>query len=248
MNDSTPVIIRLDEIDSTNRYGQDNFTDLADGTLIVADSQTAGRGRRGRTWISPPGQNIYASYIVKQPIEPIWNATRILSLGTLNVIDLFAPELKCSIKWPNDLYCNGKKLAGILCESHIGPNNRPDGAILGIGININMPQETLEKISHPATSLLAECNHEFVVEKFINALAISLNQCYINYFQSDDGLFTSWKERNFLLGKNVDVIDEKDVVRTGVVLDLAPDGSLIVDFGNGPEQLLCGDISVRNKA
>jgi biotin-(acetyl-CoA carboxylase) ligase len=111
-----------------------------------------------------------------------------------------------------------------------------------------MPQETLEKISHPATSLLAECDHEFVVEKFINALAISLNQCYINYFQSVDGLFTSWKERNFLLGKNVDVIDEKDVVRTGIVLDLAPDGALIVDFGNGPEQLLCGDVSVRNKA
>ena len=248
MNDPVPVILRLDEIDSTNCYGQDNFTDLADGTLIVADCQTAGRGRRGRAWISPSKQNIYASYIVKRPIEPIWNAARILSLAALNVIDLFAPELECSIKWPNDLYCNGKKLAGILCESHIGPNNRPDGAILGLGININMPQETLEKISHPATSLLVECNHEFVVEKFVNALAISLNQCYINYFQSDDGLFASWKERNFLLGKNVDVIDEKDVVRTGIVLDLAPDGALIVDFGNGPEQLLCGDVSVRNRA
>jgi BirA family transcriptional regulator, biotin operon repressor / biotin---[acetyl-CoA-carboxylase] ligase len=247
MNDFTPVIIRLDEVDSTNRYGQDNFAELTDGTLITADCQTSGRGRRGRVWISPPGQNIYASFVVKRPIEPIWNAARILSLATLNVFDLFVPDLECAIKWPNDIYCNGKKIAGILCEAHTTANNRPDGAVLGIGININMLQETLDKIDHPATSLLAECGHEFVIEKFINALAISLKQCYINYFQSADGLFTLWKERNFLLGKSVDVTDEKDVIRTGNVLDLAPDGALIVDFGNGPELLHCGDVSVRKK-
>lgn len=247
-NDAIPDIIFLEETDSTNRYALDNFADLKDGTLVVADHQTAGRGRRGRVWVSPPGQNIYASFVVKRRIEPIWNASRILSLGSLSVLELFAPELEFGIKWPNDLYCEGRKLAGILCEAHTRSDNHPDGAVLGVGINVNMPREVLEKIDHPATSLMTETGREFVVEKIVRALAISLNQCYINYFQSDDALFSDWKTRNFLLGKDVEMTDERGVVRIGRVLNLAPDGALIVDCGNGPEPLHCGDVSVRNKA
>jgi len=113
----------LDEVDSTNSYALRNFECFESGTLIVARSQSAGRGRKGRSWSSPPGVNVYASLILKGfkflPAQASW----IGSLATLETLRSTAPRLEFSVKWPNDVLCGDAKIAGVLCEGKFDGSN-----------------------------------------------------------------------------------------------------------------------------
>ena len=116
------TLLELDRVDSTNTYAKNRFDDLADGTLVCAGMQTAGRGRLGRPWVSPAGTNIYASLVIKRFSDPFY-ATGTVSLAALKLLQENHPAGDFFIKWPNDLYAGYRKIAGILSETPAMPGH-----------------------------------------------------------------------------------------------------------------------------
>jgi BirA family biotin operon repressor/biotin-[acetyl-CoA-carboxylase] ligase len=145
----------FESLTSTNDWMKAYLEYLPEGrvALVTADTQTKGRGQYGRSWFSPKGVNLYASfgYFVDQEENPL---SSIRSLATSAAALLTKRGVDCSIKWPNDLFVNGKKIAGILCETV--QNSLSMGIVVGIGLNVNMSYEYLERIDQPATSLFLE--------------------------------------------------------------------------------------------
>jgi BirA family biotin operon repressor/biotin-[acetyl-CoA-carboxylase] ligase len=152
-------IISFDTIDSTQTWAKTHSASFPKDqiTCIIADEQTQGRGRYDRTWVSPKGQNLYITFYFCLPT----NTPNISCLAQLISLSLAKTLLELGlfpqIKWPNDLLLSQKKLAGILCETSF--QNKIVEIFLGIGINVNMPQDLLSTIDQPATSLLAETKH-----------------------------------------------------------------------------------------
>ena len=239
-------ITHLEEIDSTNAYALRNFADLKDQTLIIADRQTKGRGRRGRSWISPANENLYASFVIKDFPFPVSHASWIGSLATLECLKIFASVLKFWLKWPNDIFCDSRKIAGLLSEVKTDNHNRPLGIIIGIGVNLNMRNDLLEAIDQPATSVLAETGIPVNIGNFAEALAISLSTLYNTC--STDGttsLWQRWKEENALLNREIEMTTEDNVTLNGTVVDFGANGELILNTGKDIITLLTGDVSIK---
>jgi BirA family biotin operon repressor/biotin-[acetyl-CoA-carboxylase] ligase len=144
--------IYLDSIDSTNNWVKSHFPELSSLTCVTAQEQTAGRGRFQRHWISPPGENIYATLYLTVPLGSRYlsNLGQIMAFACAKV--LRGIGFQAQLKWPNDVLIQGKKIAGILTETIT--QDKEIAVIIGIGINVNMPTEALEAIDQPATSLL----------------------------------------------------------------------------------------------
>lgn len=178
--------IQLKIIDSTNTWSKLQAEDFPRDalTVVTASEQTGGRGRFKRHWVSPPDQNIYASFcfFVKEYSALIGNLPQVMALSAAKVLEKegFEPQLK----WPNDVLLSRKKVAGILAETIW-----VEGAVcvvIGIGINVNMPQEVLKEIDRPATSLLAESGKPYEIEKILESLeqqfAADLSQFFLHGF------------------------------------------------------------------
>lgn len=239
-------IIYLNKVDSTNKYALRHFNELSDGVLIIAGEQSAGRGRHERQWISPPNTNIYASMIIKNPGKNPAMASMIVSLGALATLREAAPEVKFWLKWPNDIFCRERKIAGILCESASSREQQIAGIVAGVGININMPASIINGIDQPAASLMQETGNEFNLKKVIKKLAKSLNKYYSIYSISPEILFTRWKDENLLLGQTVKIdIGENEI--EGRIIDFGLNGELIFETAAGQMQLFSGDVKI-NKA
>ena len=149
--------IHFESVDSTNTWSKTHINQwAAEGvTLITASEQTAGRGRFKRRWESPPHVNIYATFCfwISEQRKDIGHVPQLLALAAAQTLE--EEGFKPILRWPNDLLLNGKKVGGILCESVL-LENRGRGMICGIGLNVNMPLEILNKIDRPATSLFVE--------------------------------------------------------------------------------------------
>ncbi len=236
-------IIYLDNVDSTNKYALRNFEELPDSTLVVAAEQSNGRGRHARQWVSPPDTNVYASMIIKDIGQNPALASMIVSLAVLSTLRQSAPDVKFWLKWPNDIFCRERKIAGILCESASTPNQQIAGIVAGVGININMPEEIINKIDQPATSLMRETSNEFNLKKVVKKLAKSLNKYYNIYSISPEVLFSCWKDENLLLGQTVEVnTGAKDI--TGKIIDLGHSGELIFETADEQIKLFSGDVKI----
>jgi BirA family biotin operon repressor/biotin-[acetyl-CoA-carboxylase] ligase len=162
--------IHFDTIDSTNTWAKTNahVLDPRDITCITAQEQTAGRGRWLRKWISPKGQNIYATlyFCLPNDSKSIANLGQVLSLSCVKILK--GKGFEPLIKWPNDLILEGKKVAGILCE-RIQLEDQI-GIALGIGINVNMTPEMLNTVDQPATSLAQLSGHTWALEQILDPL------------------------------------------------------------------------------
>ncbi len=155
---------------STNDWGKEHLASQPRNqfVLVTADEQTRGRGQYGRKWISPKGQNLYASFcffIDEHQQDPL-SLTHVLAISLSHVLE--KQGVICQIKWPNDLLVNRKKIAGILCETeHLPPHF---GVVIGLGLNINMSEEDLAQIPQPATSIRQETGQECGVDKVIQEI------------------------------------------------------------------------------
>jgi len=237
----------LDNVDSTNKYALRSFNELPDSTLVVAAAQSEGRGRHARQWISPPGVNIYASMIIKNIGPNPALASMLVSLGALSALRQSAPDLKFWLKWPNDIFCRERKIAGILCETASSTNQQITGIVAGIGINVNMPAEIIDNIDQPATSLLYETNNKFNLKKVVKKLAKSLNKYYNIYSISPEILFSSWKDENLLLGQTVEInTGESDI--TGKIIDFGHNGELIFETANEQVKLFSVDVKINKNS
>lgn len=163
----------FDALVSTNDTGKEQLPTFPREalTVISAQSQTGGRGQYGRSWISPAGENIYASFcffIAENQSDPL-SLTHLLAINVCRL--LMTHGITARIKWPNDVLVKHKKIAGILCETtHLAPYF---GVTLGMGLNINMSEESLSRVGQPATSLFAETKHPHSPDALLHTLAES---------------------------------------------------------------------------
>lgn len=232
------VPIHLEKVNSTNTYAKENYRhfNLNSMTRITADEQSAGRGRFERNWVSPKGQNIYLTYFftAEKKIMDLNNLAQIISLSITKLMSTFG--LSPHIKWPNDVLINGKKIAGVLCET-IDLHDR-FGVVLGCGINVNMPKNLLDEIDQPATSLLVELGKEqdktALIEQlerfFLEDYHIFLRDGFKPFYMGYDALLTH-KGKPITLNQNGHLI-------SGTLHSLNPDGRLNILLDNGEIQTL----------
>ena len=227
---------RLKEATSTNDAARQWAREGApDGATIVADHQTAGRGRLGRRWHSPPGVNLYLSRIHRGPFD---HPTLLPLLGALATREAvqhhLPPDLAAAIKWPNDILVDKYKLAGILCELF------EDVVIIGIGINVNMT-EFPPDLRHPASSLSLLCGAEQdrdAVEKSV------LDR--LDHWRNNPGLLIdTFASHCITLGRKVKISLPGREPLTGTAVRLDGKGALIVeDEDNVAHCIEAGDVDM----
>lgn len=162
--------IHFEIIGSTNAWAKKhaNQLNLKKFTCITASEQTNGRGRFSKKWISPPGQNIYATFF----FSILKNSSYLVNLGQILAyscaVVLKQQGLEAQLKWPNDILVNGKKIAGILCETVELKDGL--GIVLGIGVNVNMDENLLQTIDQPATSIAAATGQNWEIKELLESI------------------------------------------------------------------------------
>lgn len=240
-------IIHLENINSTNSYLKELAVGGAEeGTAVIADRQTAGKGRMGRNFYSPDS-GLYMSLLLrpKKNISDALVITAAAAVATVRAIESVCKK-KCFIKWVNDIYTDGKKVCGILAEGSVLPNGKTDFVVIGIGINIIEPKDGFPSdIKNIATSLF-EKNTDFytVREKLFGAI-------YNEFFSicenlSDRSFMDFYRERSLLLNKDIFYL-ENGIKTAATVTDIDNCGYLILKTENGTKKLNSGEVSVRIK-
>jgi len=219
-------------------------TGSKEGTIVLADRQSAGKGRMGRTWSSPAGKNIYMSMILRPAIPP-YLAPRLTIVTAVALSDTLketgVPEHR--IKWPNDILAGDKKLSGILTEMK-GDTDSIEFIITGIGININSALEDYPPDLHSTvTSLNIILNRTTDRNDFIALLLLNFEKYYNRFLQGEfSSILSTWKDRAEIINREIRVQQFNETF-SGRVIDLNEDGNLIVDTGVEIRTVNSGDIN-----
>lgn len=240
-------VLYFDTIDSTNTKAQE----LAEkgypsGTLVVADKQESGKGRRGRSWVSPSGTGIFMTLMIKPDINPN-NAsmlTLVAALAVAKAITSVTGE-EGMIKWPNDIVVNSKKVCGILTEMN-AQFDYINHIVVGIGINVHN-ESFPEEISQMASSLMIEAGGKRFHRAQIIAETMSYFEQYYDTFLKTQDLSALVREYDELLvnrNKSVRVLDPKEPF-DGKAMGITPKGELIVDTWESRKLVSSGEVSVR---
>jgi BirA family biotin operon repressor/biotin-[acetyl-CoA-carboxylase] ligase len=217
----------------------------AEGTVVAAEEQTHGRGRRGRSWSSPPGAGLYLTFIFHPPLT---SAPAVLSLLTLasGVADrtavLRATGFRAELKWPNDLMIGKRKLAGILSEG-LGIGTSEQTVLVGIGLNVLAASHPGE-IAERATSLESELGRTVERATLFEELLVAMPRAYdaLRHGDSDDMLH-AWREASpSAVGHTVGWSDGTGAHR-GVTVGIDNDGALLVKTARGIERVLAGELT-----
>lgn len=230
------VVHYWDEVDSTNAaLARLSKAGAGEGTVVIADAQTAGRGRLGKPWCSPPGVNLHVSVLLKPPIQ-LTEARFFTLIGSLAIADAIeAHSVKAQVKWPNDVLVNDKKIAGVLAEVQ-AHNGRVAQMILGVGVNLNIDRPSMDRLfgdtAPGATSLCEVLGRTVDRTAFAARLLESLEQRYCDFLaHGKRPLLTEWRSRSFL-GRRVSVREE-DLHVEGVAMGLDEEGCLLVTLDDG---------------
>ncbi len=233
------------ELDSTNSYLKKlGSQGEKENQLVIAESQTGGRGRLGRSFYSPNGTGIYFSLL----LHPKFSAEKSLFLTVMAAVSVAETVMKYNkndvkIKWVNDIYIDGKKVCGILTESAINSNKKLDYAVVGIGINIVAPENGFpDDIKDIATAIFPGNTEENIKEKIV---AEVVNRFFKMYNGTDTEFVNRYKAYSYLTGKEINIISGENT-RPATVLGITDDCHLLVKNENGEiEEISSGDVSVR---
>lgn len=237
------TILRLAEVDSTNTYAKDHCNELPDGALVCADIQTAGRGRLDRKWVSEKG-NFSGTLLLKKLTNPFLG-TMVVSLAALDALKELAPEAPVWLKWPNDLYIDECKVAGILSETTTGSDGKCCIAV-GLGVNLNLSADEIAAIDKPAACV---GDGKINPEKFASELAKYAQMYYIMGIAHSADLFELWRKRNDLVGMELVLELGNQQVAYGTATGIAPDGALVMRDAQGSiRNYYCGDVSVNRQS
>lgn len=224
----TPAVFKT--LPSTNLY----LTENAENTpfnLVVAQKQTCGRGRRGKSFSSPKKTGIYMSLLIKNKANDLTVAAAVAVTSAIEKIT----GVKTGIKWVNDIYLGDKKVAGILCETHNDKNGEPF-IVLGIGVNLYSPKGGFDdEIKNIAGALLPRRKRglkERLIAEIVNELFIALE---------NKNLISEYRKKLIHLGKKIYVKD-----RPAVSIDVLENGNLLIINDKGEEEILSsGEISIK---
>jgi BirA family biotin operon repressor/biotin-[acetyl-CoA-carboxylase] ligase len=233
-----------DVVESTNsearRLGQEG---APDGTVVVSEAQTMGRGRRGRFWASPSGKGLYLSILLRPQCVPEALAGLTLVTGVSVAAAIRATGLQPQLKWPNDVLLDHRKAGGILTEA-VFKQNGVDFAVVGIGLNVNTAQhEFPEGVRDLATSLRVSLGEQVSRTRLLQRLLHEQEQWYERFTSGDfEDILETWRQFDTTLGEMVEVVlPEKRFV--GVAESLDKDGALLVRDGQGKlVRVVAGDV------
>jgi BirA family biotin operon repressor/biotin-[acetyl-CoA-carboxylase] ligase len=251
-------IVFHEVLGSTNNLAKElGSAGAPEGTLVLTEEQTAGRGRLERRWVSPRYSNLTFSVILRPHMQAdqVFALTMVFALAAIDGMEEVC-GLNSKIKWPNDVYASGKKLGGILTELSTR-GKLVDYVVLGLGLNVNWnpgpavsnPGETAgldQTVMYPATSILAETGIEVSREHLLASILKRLEMYYHQVVEADlETFYDRWNRLSVLQGKRV-VIDVMGEKISGRVNGTDETGALMIEDEQGLEQrIICGDVSVR---
>lgn len=207
------------------------LADAPEGAVVVAEAQTKGRGRMGRSWSSPKGRGIYFSLILRPKLPPSQAAmlTLVAAVAVSESVEKIVPKVQARIKWPNDILVKGKKICGILTELR-AETDRVQFIVVGVGVNVNT---TATQLLPEATSLRVETGASCARVVLFQEILRNFEKRYHSFLKNGPApIVADWKTRSATLGCKVKFVERGDA-RVGVAEDLAEDGGLLIRMPDG---------------
>ena len=240
-----PEIVHFPLIDSTNSYLM-NVHSYKPGTVVLADYQTAGRGRFGRSWISPPEEALLFSILLTDLDQeiPLYIYTFLAALGVYEGLNsLISGKYKLSLKWPNDILLNNNKVCGILVQSKTS-GSVFSRLVIGIGLNVNQPEGFFRDELQHATSLYSTTGKRF--DRFLVLTNILRNidqQLTILHEKGEKIIFNQWKNICDSIGRPV-VVDDGERIHKGIFEDISENGGLVLNTGTKKVVFHAADVTI----
>jgi len=236
----------VEEIDSTNSFLLDKNNKFNEnGTVLLAESQTQGRGRKQRMWQSTAGANLTFSILLNKKgyiPESLGLLNMAVSLAVANSIENLH-TVKTNLKWPNDVLINGKKLVGILSES-VSQGSNIERVVIGIGINVNQNYFP-EDFNLPPTSIKLETNQTVEREKLLSEVLINIENVISRLLEYPADVLTDWRAKCNMIGDKVSITDGNST-KVGIFDDIDDEGYLLLRERSGRiEKIHFGDVSLR---
>jgi BirA family biotin operon repressor/biotin-[acetyl-CoA-carboxylase] ligase len=245
-------LLFLKETDSTNNMLKRLAANAAcEGTVVVAESQTSGRGRRGRTWEMVPGKGIAMSILLRPNIDPgnIQAITLAASSAVCKAIES-CTQLKPGIKWPNDIQLNGKKVCGILTEMTAEPD-KIHSVIVGIGLNVSQEEKDFtDEVKDTVTSIALNGHTDTSRSTLTARILEEFEELYLDYVEkrSTAKFLNIWRSFSSTIGCDI-IIHQGEKTWQARALDVLDDGCLLVETEDGKRQAISsGEISIRKKS
>jgi len=236
------------EIDSTNIQARKlASTGAPEGTVVIAESQWAGKGRKGRGWQSAAGKGMWLTLLIRPSILPR-QATLLpllTAVAVVEAVEQIAPEVNCGIKWPNDVLVDNKKLAGILTEMN-AELDLVHFVLIGVGVNLNQEEEDFDQdLRHTAISLKLANGKQVNRSQFTGVFLNSFWRLYQSYLQAGaEPILLAWRRKSLVLGREV-LIHEYNGSFYATALDIDEEGALLVRQQQQVRRVLAGDVTLR---
>lgn len=241
-------IFFLHEVDSTNNLAKELAGyGAVEGTVVIAETQKTGRGRKGREWCSPKG-SLYFSVILRPECDSC-EVVKLVFVAGLAVAEVLSKKygLEVAVKWPNDVLVNEKKICGLLSEMSVA-GEKVNYVVVGVGVNANVDVVGVfpESLRNIATSLEVELGRKVELNELFRALLESLDVFYEQFLKEGTGkIIDKWKKYAVFLGHQVIVVDEVETLK-GLALDVDNEGALVLKLKDGTlKRVFVGDVSVR---
>jgi len=236
-------VIYYPRVTSTNEIAkQEAQRGAVEGTVVIADEQTAGKGRLKRVWLSPKG-SIALSIILRPSVVYLPFLIMVSSLAVVHSIEAVT-GLKSQLRWPNDVLVNGKKVAGILIENNVR-GDIVNYAVIGIGVNINLKLSDFPEILPAATSLSDELGRNMSRLALIRRLLVEIEKLYLA-LSTGGSIYQEWQDNLVTLGRRVHIKSGKTDYE-GIAESVAGDGSLLLRHPDGSlTKIVAGDVTLRD--
>lgn len=240
-------IIYFDSVDSTNTKAKEIAQNVEEGTVIIAEEQTKGRGRLGRSWVSHKGKGIWMSIVIKPDLNPV-EASKITQVAAAAVSEAIrAIGINNYIKWPNDIVINNKKTCGILTEMS-GELNRINYIVVGIGINVNNNiNDFPDELKRKATSLKIESGIKIERKKLVAEILNNFEELYNELVKSNtiNKSLKICREYSAVIGREIKIISRSEEF-VGKAIGLTEEGELLIkDIEGNVKKIISGEVSVR---
>jgi BirA family biotin operon repressor/biotin-[acetyl-CoA-carboxylase] ligase len=241
------LIHYIEETPSTQEVARALAADGApQGTVVIAERQSAGRGRMGRGWHSPPGVNLYMTVILRPriPLSQVAQLSLVAGVAVAEAMETAAPGI-VRLKWPNDVWLAGRKAGGIIAEAVTDQKSRLACVLLGIGLNLNLSIEQIPpELRERATSVFIATGKRCDRAALANSLFLRLDS---RYMETETYGFAAvreaWERYSALTGKRVTVVDAGTRI-AGTVAGIDPDGALLLDTADGRRRIVAGDVTL----
>ena len=249
LKDPAVRVRTLRTVSSTNTFLKSIADEEDEGLLVVADSQSAGRGRLGRSFLSPEGTGLYMSLLLKPKMaaQEALSITACAAVAVTDIVRKIAPDKNVGIKWVNDIFADGKKICGILTEAAFNmENGGVDYVILGIGLNLFEPEGGFGEFSSVAGALFPYSDNTADVKcRAAGMITDRFMELYASL--SEKPFFEDYRRSLFIIGQPITVTKGGDVF-FATALDIDRDFRLLVRYDNGMEEyLVSGETSIRTR-